>query len=179
MRAAKNILKSSLVFLGVPLFAGQFDPMIAVYKANRSESKCLAVVCDYANSRATINELAGSAGVDRILVMDVHNFDQVGQAASYLNQHRPDAVVLLPHDRVVRDGVPAATSLIRRMALMDVPTMATTPAAVKQGAWFAIGEATNGELLVNPAIKGYVKVLLPSEKLASHTQASVKVVTWP
>jgi hypothetical protein len=173
------ICKTGLVFLGAPLLAGQFDPMIAVYKANRPEAKSLAVVCDYVNSRDAIDDLARSSEVERILVLDVHNLDQVGAAVSYLDRHRPDAMVLLPNDRIVRDGSAGATRVIRRMALNSVPTMATTPVALKQGAWFAIGEATHGELLVNPAIKGDVKVLLPGDKLASDTRASVKVVSWP
>ncbi len=179
MHVPTIICKSSLVFLAAPLFAGQFDLMTAAYKANRPASKRLAVVCDYANSRDAVNELAQTADVDRILVMDVHNFDQIGPAVSYLDRHQPDAMVLLPHDRVVRDGSPGAIRVISRMALNNVPTMATTPIALKQGAWFAIGDATRGELLVNPDIKGDVKVLMPDLKVASVPRASVKVVSLP
>ncbi len=179
MRLPNIILKSSLVSLGVPLLAGQFDPMVAVYKANRPAAKCLAVVCDYANSRDAVNDLARVADVDRILVLDVRNFDQVGQAASYLDRVKPDAVVLLPHDRIAGDGMIGASRIIHRMAINSIPTMATTPIALKQGAWFVIGDATRGELLVNTALKGDVRVLLPGEKLAAATHASVDIVALP
>ena len=50
---------------------------------------------------------------------------------------------------------------MNRLAYKGIPTIATTPKAIAQGAVFAIGEATGMNLLVTDKLIGTVGVILP------------------
>ncbi len=172
---------ATAALMGLPLMAGDFDPLMAVYRTTHPGPRTLAVVCHYSHSREAVAELARSMAGGTLQVVDVHNPSQIGQAAAFLTLIKPEALVLLPKDLVVRDGSFEATLLVRRLALHDVPTMATSALALKQGAWFAIGDATHGDLLVNPAIKGDVRVVLPGDvsTQAGLGGATIDVLTVP
>lgn len=116
-----------------------------------------AVVCDYRSSKADVDALAEALGDGHLItVVDLHHKDQIGAAGAVLLQRHPDLLVLLPHDRVVRDGAFEATILVQSMKARDLATLGTTATALRQGAAWAIGEGTKGELMVDPALRGIV-----------------------
>ena len=78
-------------------------------------------------------------------------------------QVKPDYMVLLPKDPMVRDGSMQATRLIGLMAAQGCPTIATTSRSLAQGALFALGAGTGMELMISPHPIGTVKVVLPGK----------------
>jgi hypothetical protein len=86
----------------------------------------------------------------------------MGKAVAALSGRKPDAVVLLAGDHVAGDGSAAASFIIQRMAVLKIPTVATTEAGVKQGAALAIGPGTGGRLLANAKVAAVAGVAVPA-----------------
>lgn len=144
-------------------FAGGFAPLMDVTRATWPERKQLGVVCDYRLSRSQVEALAAAAGPEsRITVVDVRRPDQVTAATSLLKQHSIQLLVLMPGDRVAGDGTWGAAQLIRINANRGLPSVATTQAALRQGAVFSLGEGTGHQLMVNDRLIGTIDVILPN-----------------
>jgi|GEM_PF-1765062 len=151
--------------------ATDFGPLMDVVRTTWPEKTHIGVVADYRNSREEILFLAMAAGKgNTITVYDVRIPAQVPVARNLLTQKaddqrvknlKPDYLVLLPSDPLVRDGSPWATYLIDRLAAAGIPTIAATPKALQQGAVFALSEWTGLQLLVADRVIGTVTVDLP------------------
>jgi hypothetical protein len=141
------LLTTALV---APLAAEDFRPLAGVVQTTWSPSRNLAVACNYANSKAAVSRLAEAFdGAYHITVVDIHHPAHLGRAKSALIALHPDLMVLLPEDNLVRDGSYEATVLISALYQAGIPSAGTRAIALKQGALFAIGEGTSGELMVN------------------------------
>jgi hypothetical protein len=145
--------------------AADFAPLMDVAHATWPDKTHIGVVANYDNSREEILELAREAGEgSRITVLDLRSSAQLALARNLLvNRVKPDYMVLLPKDTLVHDGSFAATYLVQQSARAGIPTIATTAAAMHQGAVFAVGESTNLEVLVTERMTGTVGVNLPKK----------------
>lgn len=152
----------SAALLAAPLAAGDYDALGKTLRHALPQATTVAVVCDSASSKASLEALAGALGGVKMIVVDVKGQQDMGKALSALGTRRPDAVVLLAGDRVAGDGTSAASFLIQRMAAVKVPTIATTEAAVRQGAVLGVGPSTGGKVLANAKIAGLTGVTLPT-----------------
>ena len=174
-----TIVTLSLLSLAAvaPAAAGDLDPIVDVGKATWSTAS-VGVICDAESSRARIEELAKAMGGGTLTVANVHNADNVGRAAGALRLANPGFVVLLPDDRIVRDGSFAGTAAIRAMNSYDVPTLATTRAAIAQGAAAAMGPDTGNQLLLNHDLKGTISVAPSGFKSSSlgHSGGMAQIV---
>ncbi|MBI3129724.1 MAG: hypothetical protein HYZ13_00055 [Acidobacteria bacterium] len=150
-----------LLLAALPSFAGDYDALVAAIRKAWPEKIHIAIVCDQANSKASVAALAGAAGGMKIMLVDVKGPQDMGKALGTLSGQKPDVVVLIAGDRVAGDGSPAATFLIQRMAGAKVPVTATTEAGVKQGAVVGVGPGTGGKMLVNPKAAAAVGVAVP------------------
>ena len=150
-----------LLLAALPSFSGDYDALVAAIRKAWPEKVRIAIVCDQANSKASVAGLAGAAGGMKIMLVDVKGPQDMGKALGTLSSQKPDVVVLIAGDRVAGDGSPAATFLIQRMAGAKVPVTATTEAGVKQGAVVAVGPGTGGKMLVNPKAAAAVGVAVP------------------
>lgn len=157
----------TLMLLGPASLAGDHDQLMATYLANFPEKNQLAVVCEYRNSQQAVQSLADVSPGCFITVVDIRQMQDADKALSVVRNLRSDVLVLLPKDRLAGDGKFAATYLVRNLAKNNIFTVATTPRAIKQGAWFAIGPETNGQLLLNPDIRGEVTVTFPGSRASS------------
>jgi len=163
----------ALALAGLGLQAEDFQPLMKVAKTTWPEKTHLGVICDYRQSQAQVENLAMAAGPEaRITVVDVHHFDQASLAAQILANRQANFLVLLPEDRLVRDGSYPATLAVRRLALYGIPAVGTTPKALNQGAVFSMGDGTQGDLLVTNKLIGTVSVILP-EKATFSKKASL------
>lgn len=152
----------STALLTAPLAAGDYDALGKALRHTLPQASTVAVVCDSSGSKASLESLAGSLGGVKLIVVDVKGQQDMGKALATLGTRKPDAVVLLAGDRVAGDGTSAATFLIQRMAAAKVPTMATTEAAVRQGAVLGVGPSTGGKVLANAKIAGLTGVSIPT-----------------
>jgi hypothetical protein len=98
-----------------------------------------------------------------ITVVDIRDSLQINRAEKLLlAKVKPDILVLLPDDPQIHDGTFQTTLTVGHASLYGVPTIATKPIAIRQGAVFAIGPETGMELLLTTRMKGTVDVILPS-----------------
>lgn len=158
--------------------AEDFSALMNVARQTWPEKVRIGVICDYSKNQEAVQQLALSAGTGRtLMVMDTHHASQIPLAQQRLILNKADYIVLMPGDPLVRDGSFDATLMVGRLALKGVPTLATTPIAMKQGVLFSIGEATGGELLVSPNPIGRVRVILPSKlELAKNQTGSAQIL---
>ncbi|HJW08602.1 MAG TPA: hypothetical protein VJ483_03160 [Holophagaceae bacterium] len=140
-----------------PAAAGDLDQIVDVGKATWT-SASVGVICDAEASRARIQELARLMGGGTLTVANLHRVEDVGRAAGALRRANPGFVVLFPDDRVVRDGSFAATATIHAMNSYAVPTLATSRAAIQQGATAAMGADTGNQLILNQDLKGTISI---------------------
>lgn len=162
MRIVDHLSKMAVMALAtLPLSAGDYDQVMSAVRKAWPDKSQVAVVCDAASSKAAIAALAGAAGGMKISVMDVKGPQDVGKTVSVLSGKKPDVVVLIAGDRIAGDGQAGAAFLIQRMASIKVPVVATTEAAVKQGAVLGAGPGTGAKLLSNPKAAAVAGVSVP------------------
>ncbi len=152
-----------------PLGAGtpDFNPLLSVAQATWPEKQHIGVVCSYAASRDEVSALAASAAPgSRITVVDASTASALNSALQVLDKRKADYLVMLSGDPLYFEGGFQATQLVRGLAQMGIPSVGTSPAGVKQGADFAIGERTGHQLLVTSRLRGTVSVILPSRTAA-------------
>ena len=154
------------------LGAADYGAVMEVARTNWPGRTHLAVVARYARSAQEIQALAEAAGPDRVItVVDCPGAMQLESARAFLvKQVRPDILVLLEDDPVVRAGNYEATRLVGAASLAGVPTIATRPIAVRQGAVFAVGPESGMELVEAEHLTGTVNVVLPPK--GSHERIS-------
>jgi len=175
MNSMVNMVGATILALtGTAAQATDFSTLMGVVQATWPEKTHIGVIADYQRSRLEIEDLARSAGAgSRITVLDVKRLSVLDSAGNqFCRKAKPDYLVLLSEDPRVREGSPYATQVIRQMAYQGVPTLGTTPVAVRQGAVFAAGPATNLELLVTERMIGTIEVILPQN--VRHAAAGVQ-----
>jgi hypothetical protein len=134
------------------------DQILQVARATWSGAHTVGIVCDYSLSHEQVRALRYSFPPGSALkVIDVRPGWSFDRACTILGNLTPDYVLLLPEDPIVRDGSPVATQVITRMNHLQVPTLATTTAALSQGAWAAMGPGTGNALLVNRSLNGFAE----------------------
>jgi len=152
----------ALALAGLGLQAEDFQPLMSVAKTTWPEKTHIGVVCEYRNVEQEVMDLAWALGPEvSITVADTHSPDDVNKAVNALSSRHVDFMVMMPSDRIVRDGSFHATLAISRLASRGIPTVGTSAAALSQGAVFSIGAGTGGELLVTNKLIGTVDVILP------------------
>jgi hypothetical protein len=164
--------------------ATDFGPLMEVARTTWPKKARLCVVANYRHSQEDILALAWEAGSGSTLtVIDVTHPDQIGRAGHLITfWKKPDFIVLLPKDPLVRDGSPWATRLLSTAVITGIPTIGTTRKAVRQGAVFAIGPDTGLNVLVTEKLIGTVSVELPPKgftptaALGGRSMAQVTVV---
>jgi hypothetical protein len=122
-------------------------------------------VGNYRRSAAEIQTLAEAAGEgSTIVVLDVDALQATDFRLPLVvaNRIKPDYVVLLRNDPYFQEGILTSTWLVRQVAQRGIPSLGTTPRAIRQGAAFAAGPETGGEVLVNEEMKGTINVVLPA-----------------
>ncbi len=158
---------AALALAGFTLCAEDFQPLMKVAQATWPEKKHIGVICDYRMSKDQILVLARAAGEgSSITVADTRVAEQANAAAGILAGRRTDFVVVLPQDHMFGGGSFATTMALRRLASRGIPAIGTTPGTLKQGASFAMGDGTQGQLLVTERPIGTVSVVLPHRDLA-------------
>lgn len=164
---------TALALAGLSLAAEDFRPLMQTTQTTWPGKRHIGVICDYRASAAQVRALAQAAGEGSLItVADTRVPDQANAAASLLAGHQADFVVLMPQDRLFRDGSFGATVAVNRLARQGVPSVGTTPVALRQGAVFSVGEGTEGQLLVTDRLIGTVDVILP-DRVAALKKASL------
>ncbi|WP_243302133.1 hypothetical protein [Geothrix oryzisoli] len=165
-RISTSLFVAVAAFAGLALQAEDFQPLMKTSLATWPAKQHLGVICDYRASRDEVMALARAAGEGAfITVVDVRRVEEAALAANLIANHKADYLVLLPGDRLFRDGAFGATLAISHLGQRGVPAIGTTPVALKQGAVFSMGDGTRGELLVTDRLIGTVDVILPSSAM--------------
>jgi ABC-type uncharacterized transport system substrate-binding protein len=154
------------VFVSITLAAGDYDALMKTMKKDWPQVKILAVVCDANASKKAVLALITAAEDFKVLVVDVKGPQDMSKAIAALSGRKPDAVVLLAGDHVAGDGSAAASYIIQRMAVLKIPTAATSEAAVKQGAALSIGPGTGGKMMANAKVAAVAGVPVPAGAIA-------------
>lgn len=181
-RLSIPLCTAAISLAGLSLAAEDFQPLMQTTQATWPQKQHIGVICDYRASSATVKALAKAARAGSLItVVDARVSDQAASAAILMASRNADYVVLLPNDRLFRDGSFGATVALSQLARHGVPAIGTTPVALRQGAVFSIGAGTAGELLVTNRLIGTVDVLLPNRargsERASLTQAEAGEAT--
>ena len=155
-------LLSAALIASAPLCAGDYDALGKTLRTSWPQVSTVAVVCDSANSKSSLEAIASALSGMKLVVIDVKSQQEMGKALGTLSSRHPDAVLLVAGDKVAGDGSSAATFLIQRMAAAKVPTVATTEAGVRQGAALGVGPGTGGKLLANAKVAGVAGVTIPA-----------------
>jgi hypothetical protein len=156
------------------LSAGDFQPLMRTTQIAWPEKHHVGVICNYPANKAEVWALAEAAGEGTLItVIDTRLPDRATLAATMLANRKTDFVVLMPKDRFFRDGSFGATVAVNRLASRGVPSIGTTPVALKQGAVFSLGEDTEGQILVTDRLIGTVHVVLPNRYLISEKSSLV------
>ena len=173
-RISTTLSATAMALAGLVLSAEDFQPLMNTTRPTWPEKHHIGVICNYPANKAQIEALAMAAGEGaRITVVDARRIDQAGVAASLLASHRTDFVVLMPHDRYFREGSFGSTIVVNQLALGGVPSIGTTPKALKQGAAFSVGDGTEGQILVSDRLIGTVHVILPNGAVTSQKSSLV------
>lgn len=174
-RISTSLAVAVTALAGLALQAEDFQPLMKTTRATWPEKQHIGVICDYTASRTQVMALAKAAGENAVItVADTRRPEQAVSAAHLIANRKADYLVLLPGDRMFRDGSFAATVAISQLGLRGVPAIGTTAVALRQGAVFSVGDGTRGELLVTERPIGTVDVILPSH--ATLTQKSALVL---
>lgn len=113
----------------------------------------IGIVCSYGDCGELIQGLAKQLPKGTLIkVADVRHANNLGRGCSALRAYNPTFMLLLREDRLFRDGGFYASDLIRTMNQARIPTLATTPRALLQGALAVAGPMTGHEVMVNPAL---------------------------
>ncbi len=166
---------SALVLGLAPLAAGtpDFNPLMAVARETWPEKQHLAVVGNYDAIRQDVQALAAVAAPgSRITVVDARTASSLPAALRILDQRKADFLVMMPRDPIFFEGGVQGAKLVRGLAQRGVPSVGTAAVALDQGAVFAIGARTGGQLLVTEKLQGTVSVILPSRAAAPAALAS-------
>jgi hypothetical protein len=152
--------------LGLASFAARavdYGPLLDVVKQTWPTRTHIAVIAAYNHSCDEIQALAEAAGEGSLItVVDVaENFNFLSVPRFVASRVKPDYVVLLRNDSMLRGGALETTWVVGQLAQSGIPSIGTTPMAIRQGALFALGEETGNELLVTPEVKGSMHVTLP------------------
>ncbi len=167
-RLTAPLCMAALSLAGMALSAEDFQPLMSTTQATWPAKQHIGVICDYRSSQAEVMALAKAAGPGSLLtVVDARVPGQAGAAAILMASRKADYVVLLPKDRLFRDGSFGATVALSQLAKRGVPAIGTTPVALQQGAVFSLGEGTAGQLLVTNRLIGTVDVILPQQARVS------------
>lgn len=135
-----------------PLLAQDFGPAVKAAGLIYQGKNHFGVVCDYGRSRDQVAEFQKVLPEGSILtVVDARHPMQVGPAGVVIVQRGVQLLTLMPQDPLVRDGSPFATALVSQVAT-TIPAFGTRPEALKNGCAFAMGRATNWELVFNPKL---------------------------
>lgn len=156
---------SALVLGLAPLAAGapDFNPLLAVARQTWPEKQHLAVVCNAAATWDGIQALAAAATPGSLItVVDTRTASALPAALRVLEARKADFLVVMPTDPIYFDGGFQATLLVHGLARRGVPSVGTSSVSLRQGAVYAIGEGTGGQLLVTDKVRGTVSVILPS-----------------
>jgi len=173
-RISTTLGATAIALAGLALSAEDFQPLMNTTRTTWPEMHHIGVICNYPANRAQIEALALAAGEGALItVADARRIDQAGVAANLLASHRTDFVVLMPHDRYFRDGSFGSTVAVNQLASWGVPSIGTTPMALKQGAAFSVGDGTEGQLLVSDRLIGTVHVILPNGAVTSQKSSLV------
>jgi hypothetical protein len=155
MRALSIAVLSGLSLVAAP--KEDFRALTQVASTTYPAATHYAVVCDYAYSKDAVNALADALGAGhRITVINMQHSRELYAAGRTLRDQHPELVVLLPEDRLVRDGSFEATWLVGSSKANGLITVGTRSASLRQGAAWAIGQGTKGDLMVDPALRGIV-----------------------
>jgi len=156
---------TALLFASLGLRAGDFGPLMQVARDTWPEKSTIGVICDYSKSSQEVQELAQAAGPGYLIqVVDIQRREQFMQGVQLLQSQKPDYVVLLTRDPLMPDYSIEATQAVRVLAQAGIPTISTSSVALKQGAVFALGERTHGQLQVCKAPIGSIQVTLPGSQ---------------
>ncbi|BDU74195.1 hypothetical protein [Mesoterricola silvestris] len=156
--------------------AGDFGPLMNAARSTWPDRTRLSVVANYRRSAGEIQALAEAAGEGcTIVVLDVGDgaTDYARVLYNETRRIRPDYLVLLRDDPCYPEGVMDSTVIVRRLVQAGIPCLGTTPAAIRQGATFAVGPETGNEILVNPEARGTINVTLPQGRSASLRAARI------
>lgn len=135
------------------------DQIVQVGRATWPGDITVGIVCNYAKSGESVRAMLDSFSPgSSVKVMDVRHWEHMTKACRILERVKPQYVLLLPDDPLVHDGSVEATLLINYMNFFKIPTLATTPKALTQGAWAVMGPATGNLLQVNPALQGSIEI---------------------
>ncbi|HTL98012.1 MAG TPA: hypothetical protein VL181_04320, partial [Holophagaceae bacterium] len=152
----RSVVRSLSFLLSLPMLAGDPGPLLASARQAWPDNSAFTVVCDYGLSRDAVQaaaRAAGENGYQAITVVDIHRVANMGLAVNYVATHAPRFVLLLPRDFVVGDGTPGATALVHGLDSYNIPACSTSRVALNQGALFAQGDDTDGELLINDRLR--------------------------
>lgn len=167
-RISTSLGVAAVALTGLTLSAEDFQPLMKTTQTTWPEKQHIGVICNYRANEAQVWALAKAAGEGaRITVADTRMADQANAAANLLANHKTDFVVLMPQDRIFRDGSFGATLAVNHLARRSVPSIGTTPVALKQGAVFSVGDGTDGQILVTNRLIGTVDVILPNRAMTS------------
>ena len=167
-RISTSLGVAAVVLVGLTLSAEDFQPLMKTTQSTWPEKQHIGVICNYRANEAQVWALAKAAGEGAfITVADTRVADQANAAANLLANHKTDYVVLMPGDRLFRDGSFGATLAVNHLARRGVPSIGTTAVALKQGAVFSVGDGTGGQILVTNRVIGTVDVILPDRAMTS------------
>lgn len=152
----------ALLLMAMPLSAGDFDALAKCLRQTWPNCATVMVVCDAAGSRPAVEAASAAFGGVKVMVVDVKGPQDIGRAAGAVTTRHPDAVLLLPSDKVVSDGSSAASFLIQRLGAAKIPVICTSEAGVRQGAVFAAGPSTGGKVFANSKAAGVAGVSVPA-----------------
>ena len=173
-RTHLSLALTAAAVAALTLSAEDFRPLMKTTHTTWPDKQHIGVICDYRASEEQVKALAAAAGEGyRITVADTHNGEKANFAATLLADRHADYLVLMPGDPVFREGSFNASVAVYRLAAKGVPSIGTTPVALKQGAVFSVGEGTSGHILVNDQLIGTVHVILPDEVKESEKGALV------
>jgi hypothetical protein len=163
MLIMRAVIIGSLSFASFAARAVDYGPVLDVVKQTWPAKTHIAVIGAYHHDLDEIQALAEAAGEGSLItVVDVsEQFNFLSVPRLVANRVKPDYVVLLRNDPMLRMGALETTWVVGQLAQSGIPSIGTTPMAIRQGALFALGEETGNELLVTPEVKGTMHVTLP------------------
>jgi len=149
-----GVILATFLSAGLTAFAqgSSTDQILQVARSTWPGPQSVGIVCNYKHSQQAILAMLGAFEPGTTVhVADTRTWDHITRATQVMRDLKPDYVLVLPNDCLVWDGSFSATWVIKRMNASQIPTLATTPAALTQGAWAVAGPATGNEVMINPA----------------------------
>jgi ABC-type uncharacterized transport system substrate-binding protein len=171
MRLFGHSLRACLVSIlaAGTLMAGDYDDVLTTVKATWPERRTVGILCSLDGNQMALLDLTDAAKAKdfNVVVVNLTKPRELAKQMNALLSRHPDVILVMDDDPLVGVKTVNIRTMINQALTHGVPSVSITEAALKCGAVLAVGNDTQGRILVNMAVAKKLKLELPAGAVPS------------